>query len=143
MRTKGPCFSSKLIQMCVLWFDNWYPHDAISHYSRYTNNIALSPISLTLAEIFCTHAKSSWLWLKYNPCAKTGPHSPRERVPDVISLRRVYKHFRLMQMQNPADIMKKITRHVVSIDNEGTVIRAHWHVNRAGFARVWVMLMAP
>ena len=90
-----------------------------------------------------THAKSSWLWLKYNPCAKTGPHSPRERVPDVISSRRVYKHFRLMQMQNPADIMKKITRHVVSIDNEGTVIRAHWHVNRAGFARVWVMLMVP
>lgn len=60
--------------------------------------------------------------------AARGSERERERgsLPDVISPRRVHKHFRLMQMRNdPADIMKKITRHVVSIDNEGTNIRMY------------------
>lgn len=69
-------------------------------------------------------------------------------VPDVISPRRVHKHFRLMQMRNdPADIMKKITRHVVSIDNEGTNIHVHadtWTggAHYSSLARARAMLMA-
>jgi len=94
------------------------------HHLRCANNCLVPDLTDILAKIFYAR-KFPRLWIK--SVYKNGsPRGPRERVPDVISPRRVYKHFRLMQMQNdPADIMKKITRHVVSIDNEGTDVRVH------------------
>lgn len=67
------------------------------------------------------------LYLKPDPY-KNGD-SPRR----YLAATRVHKHFRLMQMRNDlADIMKKITRHVVSIDNEGTSITLHVKERRVG-----------